>query len=180
MLKPVRLGLLALAGLCLVPFQSAAQSASPIADTFSNSAKATTNYGTNPIMMVQPGYSSYVQFNLSTLPTGAVVQKATLRLFLDSVTGKGQIDCVSRAKRLERGAAELQQRAPVGYVGNGRTSRLDKYINAQPVRSDRHYPAGSELGQPQYSEQWSCHCAGWLNRLILVRHQGDHVNQSRT
>src|SRR6266496_2677268 len=92
MLKPARLGLLALAALCLVPFQSAAQSASPIADTFSNSAKGTTNYGTSPIMLVQPGYTSYVQFSLSTLPAGAVVQKATLRLFLDSVTGKGQID----------------------------------------------------------------------------------------
>jgi len=92
MLKPVRLGLLAFAGLCLVPFESAAQTAPPIADTFSNSAKATTNYGTNPMMMVQPGYTSFVQFNLSPLPAGAVVEKATLRLFLDSVTGKGQID----------------------------------------------------------------------------------------
>ena len=92
MLKPVRLGLLALACLCLVPFESAAQSASPIAVTFSNSGKATTNYGTQPMMMVQPGYTNYAQFNLSTLPSGAAVEKETLRLFLDSVTGKGQID----------------------------------------------------------------------------------------
>jgi len=134
MFKPVRLGLQALAGLCLVPFQSAAQSASPIADTFSNSAKATTNYGTNPIMMVQPGYSSYVQFNLSTLPTGAVVQKATLRLFLDSVTGKGQIDVYEAQSAWSEALLNYNNAPPLGASATGvhpvsiNTSTLNQFV----------------------------------------------------
>ena len=87
-----RLAALVLAIFCLVPFYCAAQSAPPAADSFTNSGKPTTNYGTQAMMMVQQGYNSYAQFNLSSLPTGAIVQKATLRLYVDSVSGKGQID----------------------------------------------------------------------------------------
>ena len=134
MFKPVRLGCLVLAAVCLVPFQSAAQSAPPIADTFSNSAKPTTNYGTNPIMMVQPGYTSYVQFSLSTLPAGAVVQKATLRLFLDSVSGKGQIDVYEAANAWNEALLNYNNEPLLGASATGghpvslNTSTLNQFV----------------------------------------------------
>ena len=69
-----------------------AQSAPPVADTYANSASAATNYGAQPTLAVAEGNTSYLQFDLSTLPAGATVAKATLRLYVDSVTAGGSFD----------------------------------------------------------------------------------------
>ncbi len=66
--------------------------APPSADTYVSSATPKTNYGASPILVVQPGTTTFVQFNLSTLPTGASVNKATLRLYVDAVLTGGSFD----------------------------------------------------------------------------------------
>jgi len=66
--------------------------APPSADTFVSSAYPTTNFGSVNSLTVGPGSTSYVQFNLATIPAGATVSKATLRLYVDLVVKPGKFD----------------------------------------------------------------------------------------
>src|SRR5947209_13456880 len=70
----------------------AAQSAPPSADTYVTNAYPTATHGPSPVLPVGPGTNSFVQFNLSTLPAGASVTKATLRLYVDAVYKPGSFD----------------------------------------------------------------------------------------
>ena len=72
-----------------------AQSAAPTADSYTYSNTPTTNYGTTASLFVQKGgvnSASYIKFNISTLPTGVTVSKATLRLFVNQVATSGKFD----------------------------------------------------------------------------------------
>ena len=91
MLKLVRLGLLALAPLCL-SIAAEGQQIPPSADTFTSSAKPTVNYGSFGYLTVGSGENTYIGFNFSSVPAGSVVTKATLRLYVDSVITGGQFN----------------------------------------------------------------------------------------
>src|SRR5207245_5428271 len=78
--------------LALVSSLSLTQATPPSADTFVSSAFPTRNYVLSTILIVQPGVTSYLRFNLATLPTGASVNKATLRLYVDAVAKSGTFD----------------------------------------------------------------------------------------
>ncbi len=69
-----------------------AQQAPPSADTFTLNTAPKTNYGQSPLLAVTSGASTFIQFNLSELPPNATVSKATLRLYVDAVTGAGTFD----------------------------------------------------------------------------------------
>ena len=69
-----------------------AQQAPPSADAFTLNATAKTNYGQSPLLAVTSGASTFIQFNLSELPANATVSKATLRLYVNAVTGAGAFD----------------------------------------------------------------------------------------
>ena len=66
--------------------------APPSADTFVSSATPRVNYGPSITLVVGSGTTTYIQFNLSGIPAGATVSKATLRLFVDAVAAKGSFD----------------------------------------------------------------------------------------
>ena len=66
--------------------------APPSADTFVSISTPKLNYGPSIILAVGPGTNSYVQFNLSGIPSGATISKATLRLYVDAVSGSGTLD----------------------------------------------------------------------------------------
>lgn len=66
--------------------------APPSADTFVASSSPRINYGAWPLLAVQQGTNSYIQFNLSTLPANASISKATLRLYVDAVAHPGTFD----------------------------------------------------------------------------------------
>ena len=68
------------------------QATPPSADTFVSSATPKANYGPSIILVVQQGATTYLQFSLGTLPAGAHVKKATLRLFVDAVAKPGTFD----------------------------------------------------------------------------------------
>jgi len=90
------LGNLRVAGLTVALFAAMCTpllaQAPPSADTFVSSATPKLNYGPSIILAVGPGTSSYVQFNLSAIPAGATIGKATLRLYADAVSGSGTLD----------------------------------------------------------------------------------------
>ncbi len=87
-----RLTILASACFAFVATVASAQSAPPVADTYSFNAEPAQNFGAQPILVVQPGANSYIRFNLSSVPAGVTVNKATLRLYLDAITGNGSFD----------------------------------------------------------------------------------------
>ena len=45
-----------------------------------------------PILAVQEGTTTYVQFDLSSLPEGTSISKATMRLYVNSVLTPGMFD----------------------------------------------------------------------------------------
>jgi hypothetical protein len=89
--RPIRIALwcLLLAALAAQPLFAQAP---PSADTFVSSAFSKTNFGAVGSLNVGGGGTSYVQFNLSGIPTGATVTKATLRLYVDLVISNGTFD----------------------------------------------------------------------------------------
>ncbi len=64
----------------------------PSGDTYVSSSFAKTNFGSGISLVVAPGTNSYVQFNLSGIPAGANIDKASLRLFVDAIGAKGSFD----------------------------------------------------------------------------------------
>jgi hypothetical protein len=66
--------------------------APPSQDTFVTNVFPKTNYGAAISLVVGQGTTSYVQFNLSGIPAGATIDKATLRLYVDAVGAKGSFD----------------------------------------------------------------------------------------
>jgi hypothetical protein len=57
----------------------------PVADTFVSSSNPKLNYGTSPILVVQPGATAYIKFDLCGFPVGPSVSKTTLRLYVYAV-----------------------------------------------------------------------------------------------
>jgi len=66
--------------------------APPSADTFVTSTFSKTNFGSSISLVVQPGATTLVQFNLSGIPASATVTKASLRLYVDAVAASGKFD----------------------------------------------------------------------------------------
>ena len=69
-----------------------AQSAPPVGDAYTSSATSTKNYGAATTLQVGSGVRSFLQFDLSTLSPATTVSKATLRLYVTSVTTPGSFD----------------------------------------------------------------------------------------
>src|SRR5580693_2733403 len=81
-----------LSAVLLLSAAALAQSAPPSGDTYSYSAQPKQNNGSQVLLVVQSGSNAYVQFNLSAVPTGATISKATLRLFVDAVATNGSFN----------------------------------------------------------------------------------------
>ena len=89
--RPIRTAFHCLVWLALLSLPLLAQ-APPSADTFVSNSTPKLNYGPSISLLVGPGTTSYVQFNLSGIPAGANISKATLRLYVDAVSGSGTLD----------------------------------------------------------------------------------------
>ncbi len=81
---------------CLVAGTFAFGQAPPLADVLTYSPTPNQNYGSYTSLFVQKGggaiSASYIKFNIATLPPGATVTKATLRLFVNQVAAPGSFD----------------------------------------------------------------------------------------
>jgi hypothetical protein len=86
-----RYGICVLAALLAAPAVSSAQ-APPAADSFIVKTLPTANYGSSSILAVQNGITSFVRFDLSGVPAGVSLEKASLRLFVDAVKAPGAFD----------------------------------------------------------------------------------------
>ncbi|HVI07670.1 MAG TPA: DNRLRE domain-containing protein [Candidatus Binatia bacterium] len=96
-----------------------AQGAPPSADTYDSSTAQTTNYGSNILLVVQKGSNSYIKFNLSDVPPGATITKATLRLFLDAATAKGSFDVYQINSSWSEATLTYKNAPPLGVSATG-------------------------------------------------------------
>ena len=94
------LQLIALSSLCVLALLAATSQAqiTPSQDAYTNSADPTTNFGANVLLDVDGASQiAYIQFNLASVPSGAKVSQATLKLYVNAVTTAGSfnVDFVS-------------------------------------------------------------------------------------
>jgi hypothetical protein len=68
----------------------------PSADSYTNTAQGSTNFGTKTLLDVQSAtQTSYIQFDLSSIPsgyTGSNIAKASLKLYVNVVTTSGSLN----------------------------------------------------------------------------------------
>ena len=82
---------------CLFAFWAAPARAqlTPSADSYTNTASPGTNYGAQKLLDVESSQTTYIQFDLSSIPagyTGSSVAKASLKLYVNAVTTTGSLD----------------------------------------------------------------------------------------
>jgi len=93
--------------------------APPIADTYVASGTPNKNYGTNSTLAVQNGVTSYIQFNLAGMPSGATVSRATLILYVDAVTAGGTFDVYQVNGAWTEGGLTYNNRPALGSSATG-------------------------------------------------------------
>jgi hypothetical protein len=65
----------------------------PLGNSYTNSASPTTNYGGKTLLDVDGTTQiTYIQFNLASIPSGASVSQATLKLYVNSVPTAGRFN----------------------------------------------------------------------------------------
>ncbi len=65
----------------------------PSADTYINTADPATNYGAKTLLDVDGATQiTYIQFNFSSIPAGASVSQATLKLYVNAITTAGSFN----------------------------------------------------------------------------------------
>ena len=92
--------LVSLLGLFLFLWTAAYAQITPLGDAYINTATPTTNYGSKTLLDVDgASQTTYIQFNLGSIPTNASVSQATLKLYVNTVTKAGSfnVDYVNSA-----------------------------------------------------------------------------------
>jgi hypothetical protein len=65
----------------------------PLGDSYINTATPTTNYGSKTLLDVDgASQTTYIQFNLASIPATASVSQATLKLYVNTVTTAGSFN----------------------------------------------------------------------------------------
>jgi hypothetical protein len=85
--------LLSLLSLILLAWTAAFGQITPSQDSFTNTAASTTNYGSNVLLDVDGAKEIvFIQFNLASIPSGASVSQATLKLYVNAVSTAGSFN----------------------------------------------------------------------------------------
>ncbi len=88
-----QLRLASLLSLILLACTAAYGQITPLGDTYTNSADPTTNYGAQKTLDVDAAKEiTYIQFNLASVPTGASISQATLKLYVNTVVTAGAFE----------------------------------------------------------------------------------------
>jgi hypothetical protein len=94
-LKAQKLQILSALVLCLSFFAwtTAHAQITPLGDSYIDTATPTTNYGAKTLLDVDgASQTTYIQFNLASIPSTASVSQATLKLYVNAVTTAGSFN----------------------------------------------------------------------------------------
>ena len=88
-----KMRLLSLLGLFVFLWGTAYAQITPLGDSYINTADATTNYGAKTLLDVDgASQTTYIQFNLASIPSTASVSQATLKLYVNTVATAGSFN----------------------------------------------------------------------------------------
>ena len=154
-----QLRLISLLSLILCAWTAAYAQITPSADSYTVTGDPTTNYGAKTLLDVEsPTQTTYIQFNLSSIPTSYTstdITKATLKLYVNTVTTAGSfnVDYVNGTWTESTITVEFRSRA-----GNDdRRERSAHHCAEEPVHPHRHHRGGTSVAE------WNCqrrHCSG--------------------
>ena len=91
----LHLCLASLLSLILLACTAAYGQLTPSGDAYTNTAASTTNYGAKTLLDVESSQTTFIQFDLSSIPSGytsADITKATLKLYVNAVTTAGSFN----------------------------------------------------------------------------------------
>jgi hypothetical protein len=121
----------------------------PLGDSYINTAKPTTNYGAQPLVNVDGATeTTYIQFNLGSIPASASVSQATLKLYVNAVTTAGSfnVDYVNGA--WAEGTIDASNAPPLGatIASNVAITKTDvsQYILINVTSAVQAWLSGSE------------------------------------
>jgi hypothetical protein len=89
----MRLAALLVSTVCLLT--DALGQLTPSGDAYTNTALPSTNYGAKTLLNVESSQTTYIQFDLSAIPSGfnsSNISKATLKLYVNAVTTAGSFN----------------------------------------------------------------------------------------
>jgi hypothetical protein len=82
-----------LLSLIMLACSAAYSQITPLGDTYTSSADPTTNYGAQKTLDVDAAKEiTYIQFNLASVPSGASISQATLKLYVNTVSTAGAFE----------------------------------------------------------------------------------------
>ncbi len=138
-----------LLGLFVFLWTAAYAQITPLGDSYINTAAPTTNYGTATLLDVNGAkQTTYIQFNLASIPATASVSQATLKLYVNAVTTAGSfnVDYVNGA--WSEGTIDSSNAPPLGaaIASNVSVTTADKnqYILVNVTSAVQAWLNGSE------------------------------------
>lgn len=121
----------------------------PLGDSYINTADPTTNYGSKTLLDVDgASQTTYIQFNLASIPSTASVSQATLKLYVNAVTTAGSfnVDYVNAAwseGKIDASNAPALGKAIASNV-NVTTADKNQYILVDVTSAVQAWLSGSE------------------------------------
>ncbi len=134
----IRLAVLSLAALCSLT--SAYAQITPLGDSYTDTAEPTKNFGSQKTLNVDgTAEITYIQFNLASIPAGASVSQATLKLYVNGVTTAGSFNVDYVNGSWSEGMIDASNAPPLGtaIASNVAITTADKnqyiLINVTPA-----------------------------------------------
>jgi len=121
----------------------------PLGDAYVNTADPTTNYGSKTLLDIDAAsQTTYIQFNLASIPSTASVSQATLKLYVNSVTTAGSfnVDYVNAAWSESKIDASNAPALGAAIASNVNVTTADKnqYILVDVTAAVQAWLSGSE------------------------------------
>jgi hypothetical protein len=121
----------------------------PSGDSYTNTADATTNYGAKTLLDVDgASQTTYIQFNLASIPTTASVSQATLKLYVNGVIAAGSFNVDYINSAWSESTIDASNAPPLGsaIAANVNVTTADKnqYILINVTSAVQAWLSGSE------------------------------------
>ena len=171
-MKASRFGRVLMAQLALLTPIAVVAQLPPAADSFINSGAAGTNYGDKTTLDLQSQRIGLVSFDLSALPMGASVAKATVRLSVSSVNTAGSFS-VFPIKRHGPECRHVRHPANTGGARRWTDIGLDRELGGLPARG--HHCARAGLGEWVDCQQRGRARPVGLDGKVFLRKQGERA-----
>jgi hypothetical protein len=144
-----RTRLVSVLGLFVFLWTAANAQITPLGDAYTNTADPTTNFGAQKTLDVDgASQTTYIQFNLASIPSTASVSQATLKLYVNTVTKAGSFNVDYVNATWSESTIDSSNAPPLGaaIASNVSVTTADKnqYILVNVTSAVQAWLSGSE------------------------------------